>query len=374
MLIVFMPRHVVPGSVRAKSLLKSGRKSTKWKPRKGLVRLSKSRQKLFQRLKLISGHTELRLIPGLPNGNRLLAKLEFQNKPTGSHYDRVYPHLLEVMERTGVTPEKCILAETSSGNATPAFGYFAGQLGYETVAFLPAELSDRRKALTRKQCDRVVIADSKKHGWGVFGAANAMREALLKNREETRRDPTKKMLLSVNHSQVTETLEAIKSLADEAVRELHGTHPDYFLGIAGNGTILHGVGSELKKQFPKMKVIGIEPFERPSIHLLKFPGRYKQDYGREPPTIESMRGKEFFAPGTGALGVDFPHLQSAVRTCDDVVLVRRPEMEKALVELQKKGYNVGHTSAMSYAVAKKVARKVHDKSILTIFYDQLNRY
>ena len=180
------------GRVLPRSIIESGRKPTAWKPRRGLVKLSPSRQKLFDRLMKLPGNTSLRELNLLPNWNRLLVKMEHQNKPTGSHYDRVYPHLLWALERTRITPNRFALCETSSGNATPAFGYFSRRLGYRTIAFLPAELSETRKNLTRQQCDQVVVADSKKHGWGVFGAANAMREALEKNKAERQTDPNKK--------------------------------------------------------------------------------------------------------------------------------------------------------------------------------------
>lgn len=357
-----------------RSIIESGRKPTSWKPRKGLVRLSAARQRLFGRLMKLPGNTQLRELNLLPNGNRFLVKMEHQNRPTGSHYDRVYPHLLWSLERTGITPDRFVLCETSSGNATPAFGYFARKLGYQTVAFLPAELSETRKNLSRQQCDQVVVADPKKHGWGVFGASNAMREAIERNKVERQSGPDKKILWSVNHSQVTESIHAIRGLAKEIIRQLHGRQPDYFVGIVGNGTILYGVGKELKQRFPKIKIIGVEPVERPVLHPVKHPGKYEEIHGRKPPTIETMQGQEFFAPGTGALGVEFPHLFDASKICNQIVLVSRHEMEEALEGLKRKRFQVGHTSAMSYAVAQKLAGKMKEKTIVAIFYDHLSRY
>lgn len=87
-----------------------------------------------------------------------------------------------------------------------------------------------------------------------------------------------------------------------------------------------------------------------------------------------MKGKEFFAPGTGALGVDFPHLKSAAELVQDVLLVGRQEANEALKELHSKGEMVGHTSAISYAAAKKIANENPGKSILIIFYDKIDRY
>jgi len=351
---------------KAKTILLNGAKPLK--------SLSNTREQLFDKLAKIPGRTSLKSLDWLPNNNRLFVKLEFENKPTGSHYDRVYPKLLHALEKTGISPEKFALAETSSGNATPAFGYFARQLGYETMAFLPAELSEKRQNLTREQCDKTIVADESRHGWGVYGAANALKEALTHNKEERKVTPDKKILYCVNHSQVTETLDAIKALADEAVKQLEGKKLDYFLGIAGNGTILYGVGSELKKHFPKMKVIAIEPFERPVLYPLMYPGRYEKEFHKSPPSAEEMRGKEFFAPGTGAVGVQFPHLHSAQKITDEIMLIGREETRAGLKELSEKGFNAGHTSAMSYLAAKKLAERIKNKTMLAIFYDTIDRY
>ena len=300
--------------------------------------------------------------------------MECENKPTGSHYDRVYPHLLHAIERTGINPKDFVLAENSSGNATPAFGWFARKLGYETIAFLPAELTEARQKLSREQCDKVIVADEKKHGWGVFGAANAMREALQQNREERKTNQMAKRLYCVNHLQVIELLEAMEGIAKEAANRLKGEKIDYFLGIAGNGTVLYGLGSALKKRFRKIKVIGIEAAERPVIFPMKFPGKYELRYGKKPASVEEMQGKDFFAPGIGALGIEFPHIHSAVNFVDDVILMGREETETASKELQEKGFFVGHTSAMSFVAAKLIAQQIKNKTTIIIFYDNLNRY
>jgi len=356
---------------QATSILETGKSPLSWKPEKGLVELSPERKKLFAELKKIPGNTSLVELDLL--NNNLFVKLEYENKPTGSHYDRVYPYLLECLEKISITPDKFVLVENSSGNATPAFGFFAKKLGYETIAFLPAELSKVRQKLSIEQCDKVVVADEEKHGWGVFGAANAMKEAIVLNKKIRENNPDSKRLYCVNHSQVLESLDAVSSIVNEVAKQLKGKIPDYFLGIAGNGTILYGVGKALKEKFPSIKIIGIESFERPVLHLLKYPGSYEKEFGK-PVSIAEMKGKDFFAPGTGALGVDFPHIHSSVELVEDVILVNREETKKALKELHEKGYEIGHTSAMSFVAAEKLGEKTKGKNILILFYDQANRY
>ncbi|MBI4210952.1 MAG: PLP-dependent lyase/thiolase [Candidatus Diapherotrites archaeon] len=361
-------------ATNAKSILESGKKPLGWKPEPGLVRIPGEREKLFRELSKIPGRTPLVEIQGIPGNNKLFAKMECANRPTGSHYDRIYPVLLHAIERIGVNPQGFTLVENSSGNATPAFGWFARKLGYETIAFLPAELTEARRRLTSEQCDKVVLANEDGHGWGVFGAANAMKEALQKNREERKARPEQKRLYCVNHSQVTESLGPMETMAREIEKQLRGKKPDFFLGVAGNGTILYGLGKALKKKFGKMKVIAVETTERPVLYQIKYPGKYEKEYGKEPASVEDMKGKGFFAPGTGALGIDFPHLRSAAGIIDRAMLISREETEKAAGELKAKGHEVGHTSAMSYAAARKLAKERKNAAILIIFYDNMDRY
>lgn len=150
-----------------------------------LSRLPSARRKLFDSFRKEAGRTHLVEIPqALPNGNRLFVKLEYEN-PTGSHYDRVYPHLLYLLERTGVSPATHDLCETSSGNATVSFANVATRLGYRAVAFMPRELSRRRIAPTRAAGAQVIL--SRKGGSAfVAGARDRMVEALVENKK--RRD------------------------------------------------------------------------------------------------------------------------------------------------------------------------------------------
>ncbi|MFH1256166.1 MAG: pyridoxal-phosphate dependent enzyme [Candidatus Diapherotrites archaeon] len=341
---------------------------------KPVVKLNSTREKLFKKIISEPGNTPLIELNGVaPNGNRIFVKLEYDN-PTGSHYARVYPLLLSALEKTGISPSSHVLVETSSGNATVAFAHYAKILGYKTIAFMPRELSRRRLAATRKE-GAIVVLSRKGSLPFVAGARDRLVEALLENKMAREKNPGVKKFFSPNHSQVIETLAAIKPLAKEVRDELKAKKVklDYFLPVAGNGTIAYGVGRPIKKYFPKAKIIAVEPFERPVLYPLVFPGKYEKKFG-ERPGLKDFKGKEFFMPGSGAIGIDFPHLHSAAKITSDIFLVRKKEWKSAQKKLAKLGFNVGQTSAASFSAAMRLAKKVKKKNLLIIFYDKSDRY
>ena len=105
------------------------------------------REKLYRELESRIGNTPiLKLSLHLPYGNRIFVKEEFRN-PTGSHYDRVYIHLLKEIEKEGkIVPGVTPLIETSSGNAGSSFAWLCRELGYQAEVIVPEGL-DRKSVV-----------------------------------------------------------------------------------------------------------------------------------------------------------------------------------------------------------------------------------
>lgn len=326
-----------------------------------------------------AGRTELlRLDLPVPNNNRIYAKCEFQN-PTGSHYDRVYPLLLEILLENGFTPDKYGLVETSSGNATPAFVRVCRELGFEAWAVLPRaeELSETRLRLTKNEGASVVHPDPCVDGYGLVGVANRMLRLIRESRG------WEKPLWSPNHSAISETLDAMLPLAQEIVDAVERI--DYFLGIPGNGTTLCGVGAPLKEAFPEMRIIAAEPRSNPGLFLLKHP-EMREKYLRDGtlPDLEPsplVHEYKIRMPGSGCYGMAerFPHILDSVKLVDSVRQIddEGREWEKPLhggksaneLLFEAHGIRVGNTSAASLMAALELAEKVSGKNILLIFYD-----
>ncbi|MCI5064547.1 pyridoxal-phosphate dependent enzyme [bacterium] len=335
--------------------------------------LAAARETELARIAQRPGDTPLKECSFPKSGVRLFAKEETCNDPTGTHYDRVYPPLFRIIAEAGLTPDNVELAETSSGSAAPAFGVLARELGYRSVAFLPGELSPARRSFSEAQCDEVVVADPKRDGWGVVGASKAMRDALEESRQRWRQEGGKR-LFTLNHSRVPESLEAISSLAAEAVQQVKGERIHYCVLVAGNGTVLNGVGQAIKDLAPGVEIIAVEPRDRPVFFEMRYPGAFKQRYGEAPPTLADMEGRDFYAPGMGGVGIDCPFLEAAISIVDDVILVDRDTCGEVQQELFKQGEMVGTTSALSHAAAREVAKSCAGGNILIIHYDSADKY
>jgi|GEM_PF-3482428 len=353
--------------------------------RKGKAQAVSSRdQKILNEFKVAAGRTNLlKLDIPVLNGNKIYAKCEFEN-PTGSHYDRVYPYLIEILLKMGFTQDRFGLVETSSGNATPAFVQLCKALNYDAWAVLPRadELSKTRIAMTAKKGAGIVHPDPRIDGYGLPGIAKRMLRLIRESRT------WEKQLWSPNHSIAAETIDAIQPMATEIADKLDKI--DYFIGIPGNGTTLYGVGAPLKAAFPETRIIAVEPYSNPGLFLLKYP-KLKEIYIKrgelpqtEPtPNEEDVHEYKIMMPGAGCYGIAelFPHIRASVNLVDSIRQIddKNKEWEKSIVggktanELLFEGHGirVGITSAASLMVALEIAEKVRDKNFVLIFYDRL---
>jgi len=363
----------------AKSLYEQGIKKN------GYYEISPERQRILAKFKEAAGKTRLlKLDIPIPNGNKIYAKCEFEN-PTGSHYDRVYPYLIEILLNTGFLPDKFGLVETSSGNATPAFTRICKALGYDAWAVLPRpeELSNARIKLTVKEGASIVYPDPMIDGYGLPGIAKRMLRLIRESRQ------WKKPLWSPNHSTVAETIDAILPLAQEIVNEINEVI-DYFIAIPGNGTTLYGIGAPLKQLFNHMQIVAVEPYSNPGLFLLKYPHLRDQYVARgelpqvEPtPTKENIHEYKITMPGAGCYGLTeyFPHIRASVQLVDLIRQIddKSKEWEKPVhggksvndLLFESYGFRVGITSAASLMVALEIAKTVRDKNFVLIFYDLL---
>ncbi len=349
------PRRPVPNS---KSIL--GRKKCE---------LSPERPEKFRNLARRSGNTALLDVSSsglqVPNGNRILAKLEFQNAPTNSHYDRIYPYLLWCWEQAGLSPATHELIEVSSGNASPAFANVARELGYTAYCVLPNEISDNRRTISSEQ-GGIILLPEPSDGFGVPGAVNRQRRELVERIRAHRKDPGLKELASINHSQVSEAILPMRLLVEEVTCSVK-EKIDCFVGVAGNGTTLYGIGDELKRIFSGIRIIALEPKKQSGLHQMKYPGVPILENGGAP--------TEIIMPGSGVRGLAFPHLAASVKLVDEIRLVESGEWVDAREEFAKRsGILLGHTSAASLMTALEYAQKVENQTIFTVFYDLLDRY
>lgn len=312
--------------------------------------------KRFERLdaKFRIGRTPLIRLPA-PGNHRLWAKCECAN-PSGSHYDRVFRVLLEDLEQRGIiVPGVTTLVETTSGNAGISCAFFARELGYACIIFAPEDLPEARLKLIEGYGATVIRTP---RGRYVEGAAEAMRDFLQKNRE--RKDGVR-VSWSPNHSMHPLTCTALAPIAKEILADLGSITT--FVGAAGNGSTLRGIGQELKDRNARTRIFAFEPIE--AANASRFVGN----------TTFFPDNRPHHMLGNGVWGVPVPHLTYALEhLVEDVWTIKEGQWQRAQQELLGMGHSVGPTSAAAYCLAQRHCRNSDHKEVVILFYDTLDRY
>lgn len=359
-------------------------------------RLPKNRTRLYVSLQRKIGNTPLHEIGqiNVPNGCRIFAKEEYLN-PSGSHYDRVYLHLLKALEaEEKITPGRTPLIETSSGNAGISFAYLAKALGFQSEVIMPASLPNARIEGAKTHGAKVRLTSGRKY---IGGAAEELRHALtVENKQRAAQGLPK--YWSPNHSQDFRTAQALEPIASEVKRQLGNTKIDYVILGVGNGATILGPGRRLKELFPRIKVIAWEPFSSAKMYSMRNAKKYERTFGVKPGSKLSHT-----VYGTGVPNVQFPLLEEAERTVVDEVKLVAEKKERDSHSRQVRGKKragnfrqnvreltnweqalkhlhsverkpVGRSSAGSLAIALEMASRMKNKNFLIIFYDQISRY
>jgi cysteine synthase A len=340
------------------------------------------RQEIFDRLEKQIGKTELVEIKNspidIPNGNRIFAKLEYQN-PTGSHYDRYWVRLFRTREDTehnndysgSVKNRKNIyhgqsfpILETSTGNSGASFAWVCRELGYPCEVLIPADMPNARLEQIKYYGARVHTTPKGKY---VRGLIERFRQQL---------EYDKGNYVYTNHAtDEKDGVSAIEELGNEIGEYFkeNKLSVDYFVSALGNGLTTRFVGKALLKHFNSIKIIGVEPFESPTVYSMWNPQKLKEKYG----TIDFNSNHELIGTGPGELEFAFPNMQKVVaeKMLHDIILEKRDEWIIRDEQLNAiPNLSVGHTSAACFDAAIKMAKNIHNKNIVVIFYDSQWKY
>jgi cysteine synthase A len=184
-------------------------------------------------------------------GATVVAKLEFYN-PANSVKDRIGVSMIEAAEATGELKPGGTIVEATSGNTGIALAMVGAAKGYRVVLTMPESMSKERRALLRAFGAELVLTP----------AAEGMKGAVARAEQ-----------IGVEQGAVQ-----VRQFANEANPEVHrrttfeeiwadtdGKIDALVAGIGTGGTIT-GVGQELKKRNPDIKVIAVEPAASPILN------------------------------------------------------------------------------------------------------------
>jgi cysteinyl-tRNA synthetase len=263
---------------------------------------------------------------------KILAKLEFFN-PGGSIKDRIALRMIEDAEKRGELHPGKIILEATSGNTGIGLAMVGAVKGYKVLLVMPESVSEERKRILKAFGAEILLTPSE------LGTDGAIEEAYRLAREE----PDKYFLVD-QFNNPSNPLAHYHGTAEEIIKQTGGQLDAVVIAIGTTGSLV-GVGRRLKEYNPRIKVVAVEPVVGHRIQGLK-------------------NLTESYIPGV----FDPEVMDEKINVSDEEAyqLARRLAREEGLL--------VGMSSGAALFGAIKVAERMDQGVILTIFPDSGERY
>ena len=266
-------------------------------------------------------------------------KLEKQN-PGGSIKDRIAMAMIDDAEKRGILKPGGTIIEPTSGNTGVGLAMIAAVKGYKVIIVMPESMSLERRRLIALYGAELVLTPREK---GMKGA--------IERAEELQKEIAGAWIPQQFKNPANPVIHAATT-AQEIIKDFPNGL-DYLITGIGTGGHITGVGHELKKKFPSIQVIGVEPVDSPII-----------TEGRSGP--HAIQG----------IGAGFIPETLDVTLLDSVIKITKDEaFDYARRLARTEGILAGiSTGASLAAVAKKISEPDGNKRILTFNYDTGERY
>lgn len=266
-------------------------------------------------------------------------KLEKQS-PAGSIKDRIALAMIEEAEKSGILKPGGTIIEPTSGNTGVGLSFVGTYKGYRVVIVMPESMSVERRRLIALYGSELVLTPREK----------GMKGAIERAQELQAEIPGSWIPQQFNNPA------NIKVHAERTAKEIIADFPegfDYLITGIGTGGHITGVGRELKKLFPSIQVLGVEPADSPVI----------SGGGPGPHALQGI-------------GAGFIPDNLDLTVLDGVIKVTKEEAFEHARRLAKEESILGgiSTGAAVAAVAQKISELSGKKRILTFNYDTGERY
>ena len=260
--------------------------------------------------------------------------------PGGSIKDRIALAMIETAEAEGKLKPGTVIVEPTSGNTGIGLALVAAVKGYKLILVMPESMSLERRRILKVYGAELELTPREK----------GMKGAIQRATELTASLPSAWMPSQFENPANVRIHE--KTTAEEILRDFPEGF-DYLISGVGTGGHITGVAKRLKKAFPNLKVIAVEPELSPVLSGGN-PG---------PHPIQ----------GIGAGFVPAIYDPSLI---DEIITVSKDEAfsfaRRAALE---EGLFVGISSGSSLAAVNKKSLGIKDGSrILTFAYDTGERY
>ncbi|EGP5153693.1 cysteine synthase A [Enterococcus faecium] len=269
----------------------------------------------------------------------VFVKLEFFN-PGGSVKDRIALSMIEKAEHDGLLKPGDTIIEPTSGNTGIGLSMVGVAKGYKVIIVMPETMSIERRLLMKGYGAELILTP------GADGISGSIREAERLAKENG-------YFLPLQFENEANPLVHEKTTGPEIHQAFGVNGLDAFVAGIGTGGTITGVGRELKRVYPKIELIGVEPAES-----------------------AILEGKEAGPHKIQGIGTGFVPKTLDTSVYDKVLSISGDEaMETAREVGRKEGILVGISSGAAIAAALKVAKELgKGKKVLAVVPDNGERY
>jgi cysteine synthase A len=299
------------------------------------------------------GHTPLVKVNRLTEEIKanLFVKPEYMN-PSGSIKDRIALRMIADAEEKGWLKPGYTILESSTGNTGIALSFVGCLKGYRVVIFetTPGKIGEEKRKIMSQYGAEVRslppedLAKMKEKSVAGAEVEKPGRQMCLKLEKE------KSGHWWARQFSNPANVQAQRDTGVE-ILEQSGGKVDIFIASIGTGGTLAGVAEALKKENPRVRVVGVQPA---SSQKKIIPGK--------PYPQSEVDG------GIIAEMVKIPNL------IDEVVMVGDQEAVNMTHRLRKEGLFAGVSSGANVLVALREAAKYEGANIVTVLCDSADRY
>ncbi|HHE6879918.1 TPA: cysteine synthase A [Staphylococcus aureus] len=273
------------------------------------------------------------------NAADVYVKLEYQN-PGGSVKDRIALAMIEKAEREGKIKPGDTIVEPTSGNTGIGLAFVCAAKGYKAVFTMPETMSQERRNLLKAYGAELVLTPGSEAMKGAIKKAKELKE------EHGYFEP--QQFESPANPEVHEL-----TTGPELLQQFEGKTIDAFLAGVGTGGTLSGVGKVLKKEYPNIEIVAIEPEASPVLS------------GGEPGPHKLQGLGAGFIPGT----LNTEIYDSIIKVGNDTAM----EMSRRVAK--EEGILAGISSgAAIYAAIQKAKELGKGKTVVTVLPSNGERY